>query len=81
MLLMTLCLVSIIDLSVWQSLPLFLLDLGNNLGCSSNGFPATTGWNPISLIPLDDIDYADHILKVMGFGLPNFVALRALAGL
>ncbi|ETW78237.1 serine protease S53 [Heterobasidion irregulare TC 32-1] len=37
---------------------------GNNPGCSSNGFPATTGWDPVT-----------------GFGSPDFVALRALAGL
>ncbi|EJD49916.1 subtilisin-like protein [Auricularia subglabra TFB-10046 SS5] len=37
---------------------------GSNPGCNTNGFPALTGWDPVT-----------------GLGTPNYVAMRAAAGL
>lgn len=59
---------------------------GDNPGCGTNGFSATTGWDPVRAKSLDVTSTFALLAnsqspQVTGLGTPNYAALRSAAGL
>lgn len=56
---------------------------GSNPGCSTNGFPALPGWDPVSIIFVTGARRymsSYHRPQVTGLGTPKFAMLAAAAG-
>lgn len=56
---------------------------GDNPGCFSDGFSATTGWDPVSRRRARSVEAAltNALAQVTGLGTPDYTSLRTAAGL